>query len=297
MVQERKPIDANAFVIVLVLGMVWGCQNVVIKLTTPEVSLLMQGALRFTAATMLVFLWARVQGISLFRRDATLGSGVAVGVLFALEYIFLYTALGLTLASRLSTFVYLAPVFSALGLHLLVPGERLAIRQWIGLFIALAGVAVAMSEGFTAATGASTLLGDFLAVVAGIFRAAGVVTIRASALSRVPATKTLFYQVAIAALVLPAASWTLGEPGIISFSAFAAASLAYQTVIAGFGGLLVWLWLLRHYLAARLSVLSLVTPLFGVLAGVVFLDEPLTGRFLVATLLVGAGIVLVNLRR
>jgi drug/metabolite transporter (DMT)-like permease len=38
-----------------------------------------------------------------------------------------------------------------------------------------------------------------------------------------------------------------------------------------------------------------MTPLFGVAAGVVFLDERLTPAFGVAALLVAAGIVLVNL--
>ena len=51
------------------------------------------------------------------------------------------------------------------------------------------------------------------------------------------------------------------------------------------------------YLAGRLSVLSFLTPMFGVLCGVVFLREPLTGYFALAAVLVAAGIVLVNLRR
>jgi drug/metabolite transporter (DMT)-like permease len=40
-----------------------------------------------------------------------------------------------------------------------------------------------------------------------------------------------------------------------------------------------------------------MTPMFGVVAGVVFLDEPLTAYFTAGALLVAAGIALVNLRR
>jgi len=64
-----------------------------------------------------------------------------------------------------------------------------------------------------------------------------------------------------------------------------------------FASYLAWFWLLTRYLAARLSVLSFLAPMFGVIFGVLFLDEPLTRSFAVAALLVGAGIVLVNLRR
>jgi drug/metabolite transporter (DMT)-like permease len=67
-------------------------------------------------------------------------------------------------------------------------------------------------------------------------------------------------------------------------------------VIVAFASYLAWFWLLRHYLAARLSVLSFLTPLFGMLSGVVFLSEPLSARFAAAALLIAAGIALVNLR-
>ena len=59
---------------------------------------------------------------------------------------------------------------------------------------------------------------------------------------------------------------------------------------------LTWFWLLRHYLAARLGVLTFLTPLFGVMAGVLLLGEPLTLSFAAAALLVGVGIFLVNLK-
>ena len=65
----------------------------------------------------------------------------------------------------------------------------------------------------------------------------------------------------------------------------------------GFASYLAWFWLLTRYLAARLSVLSFLTPLFGMLSGVVFLSEPLSAYFAGAALLIAAGIALVNLRR
>lgn len=293
---ERKPLDATAFTVMLLLCAVWGVQQVVIKLTAPEVSLVMQGGIRAIIATLLVFFWARLRRIPLFERDGTLAGGLVAGLFFAVEFVFIYYGLGHTAASRMSVFVYLAPVFAALGLHFTVPGERLVAGQWAGVLLAFAGVALAFSEGFTTARG-STLLGDACGVVAAILWAATTVVIRASRLARVAATKTLLYQIGCAALVMPLASIAMGEPGVVSLSGFAIASLAYQGILAGFVTLLAWFWLLRHYLAARVGVLSFVTPMLGVLCGVVFLGEPLTGYFVLAAILVGAGIVLVNLRR
>jgi drug/metabolite transporter (DMT)-like permease len=74
------------------------------------------------------------------------------------------------------------------------------------------------------------------------------------------------------------------------------AAFAYQCAVVAFFSYLSWFWLLRRYLAARLSVFSFLTPLFGVLGGVLILGEPLTPAFLLAAGLVGFGILLVNLK-
>jgi drug/metabolite transporter (DMT)-like permease len=293
---ERKPLDGTAFSLMLLLTFLWGCQQVAIKLAAPDVSLVMQAAIRSLVATPLLWIWARAQGIALFDRDGTLIAGLAAGLLFAGEFIFIYAGLEYTGASRMIVFIYCAPVFTALGLHALVPGERLAPGQWIGVLVSFAGLVVAFREGF-AASAASTWLGDLFGVIAGALWGATTVLIRATRLSRVTATKALFYQHAVSAFVLPATSVLMGEPGVIALTPVALASLAFQSVIVAFASYLAWFWLLTRYLAARLSVFSFLAPLFGVLAGVAVLSEPLTPAFGAAALLVGAGIVLVNLRR
>jgi drug/metabolite transporter (DMT)-like permease len=293
-VTERNALDTKAFSLMLVLTALWGFQQVAIKLTAPDISLVMQAALRTVLAAVLLVAWARWRGIDLLQRDGTLAAGLAAGLLFGLEFVFIYAGLGHTAASRMTVFIYLAPVLTALGLHWLVPGERLVRTQWAGVAIAFAGIALAFGEAFVAAR--VSLLGDFFGLVAAALWAATTVLIRASALSRASAAKTLFYQLGVAAPILFAASLLLGEKGVVALTPLALASLAYQGVIVAFASYLVWFWLLTRYLAARLSVFSFMTPLFGVLAGVMILDEPLTPSFLGAALLVGAGIVLVNRR-
>ena len=231
----------------------------------------------------------------LFRRDGTLAAGIAAGLLFAFEFVFIYGGLAHTNASRMSVFVYLAPPLTALGLHFFVAGERLGALQWAGVLVAFAGLVLAFSEGFS--SGLHTWMGDLCGLIAAILWAATTVLIRATSLARATATKTLFYQLAVSALVLPVASMLLGEQGVTAVTPLVLASLAYQGVIVAFASYLAWFWLLTRYLAARLSVLSFLTPLFGMFSGVVFLSEPLSARFAFAALLIAGGIALVNLRR
>jgi drug/metabolite transporter (DMT)-like permease len=295
MVQDRKSLDATAYALMLLLTALWGFHQVTIKWIAGEVSLVMQAAIRSIVATLLLMAWARLRGIPLFSRDGTLLSGIGAGLLFAGEFVLIYAGLGYTNVSRMSVFIYLTPALTALGLHFRVRGERLSALQWSGVLLAFAGLCIAFAEGFL--SGRHTWVGDLCGLLAAVLWASTTVLIRSTALGSATATKTLFYQLGVSALVLPLASFALGEPGVVSLSATALASLAFQGVIVAFATYLAWFWLLTRYLAGRLSVLSFLTPMFGVLCGVVFLREPLTGYFVVAALLVGAGIVLVNLRR
>ncbi len=296
MIPDRKPLDAAAFTAMVLLTALWGFQQVAIKATAPDVSLVMQAAIRSVVAAALLLAWAKARGIALFERDGTLAPGIAAGLLFGAEFVFIYAGLEYTNASRMIVFVYLAPPLTALGLHFFVRGERLVPGQWAGVLLAFAGLVLAFSEGFAAEAGA-TFLGDLCGVVAALLWAATTVLIRATRLARATATKTLFYQLAVSSLLLPAASALLGEKGIVALSPLAAASLAYQGAIVAFASYLAWFWLLTRYYATRLSVLSFLAPMFGVMFGVAFLGEPLTPLFALAAALVGAGIALVNLRR
>jgi drug/metabolite transporter (DMT)-like permease len=293
---ERKPLDATAYSVMVLCTALWGLQQVAIKLAAADVSLVMQSGIRSVLATALLLAWARWRGIGLFGHDGTFRPGLAAGLLFGAEFVFLYAGLGHTGASRMVVFIYLAPILTALGLHAWVAGERLVPGQWLGVALAFGGVVLAFSDGF-AAPGGGTWLGDLFGVIAAALWAATTVLIRATVLARASATKTLFYQLSVSAVMLPLASLLMGEPGVVSLTPLALASLAYQGVIVAFASYLAWFWLLTRYLAARLSVFSFLTPFFGVLGGVLVLDEPLTPSFSAAALLVGAGIVLVNLRR
>jgi drug/metabolite transporter (DMT)-like permease len=289
----RKPLDGTAFAVMALCTALWGFQQVVIKLTAGDISYVMQAGIRSIVATALLFLWVLFHRINLWERDGTFWAGVFAGLLFGAEFVFIYAGLEHTAASRMVVFIYLAPIFTALGLHWFVPGEKLSSRQWAGVLLSFIGVIVAFFD----ATAKSSFLGDAFGVMGALLWAATTVLIRATSLARVSATKTLFYQLAVSALVLPVASLLMGENGIVAITPVAIASMTYQAVIVAFASYLAWFWLLTRYLAARLAVFSFLSPLFGVLSGVLVLDEPLTARFIVAALLVGAGIVLVNLRR
>jgi drug/metabolite transporter (DMT)-like permease len=291
---DRKAIDATAVAVMLLLCAIWGVGHVAAKFTGQGISLVFQSGLRSAIATVLLLCWGAWRGIVFWERDGSLGAGIFAGVLFGVEFIFIFAGLGMTDAARMVVFVYLAPCITAFGLHFLIPQERLNLRQWTGVLIAFAGVAAAFADGF--ASGRGTLLGDLFGVLGALFWALTTLLIRATKLAGIAPAKTLLYQLAVSAPILLVTAWLMGEPGIVRLDAAVLAAFAYQCIAVAFASYLTWFWLLRHYLAARLSVFSFLTPIFGVLAGVLLLGEPLTPAFLLAAALVGAGLVLVNLK-
>ncbi|NIF50535.1 MULTISPECIES: DMT family transporter [Burkholderiaceae] len=295
----RRAPDSFAILLMIGLCAIWGLQQVAIKSTNAALPPVFQAGLRSAIAAVLVWAWARSRGTPLFRDDGTLGAGLLAGVLFAAEFICIFLGLTLTSASRMAVFLYTAPCFTALGLHWFVEGERMRRIQWLGIIIAFAGMALAFADGFlhTSAAHGSTLAGaagDALGVLAGIAWAATTVVVRGSRLAHMSASKTLFYQLAVSAVVLLALALGLGQMRVDTVTPLALASLAYQAVVVAFVSYLLWFWLLTRYIASRLSVFSFLTPLFGVTFGVLLLGESFSARFLSAALLVLAGIALVN---
>ncbi len=279
----------------LLLCLCWGLQQVAIKLAAPWVPLLFQAALRSAIAAALVLAWAAWQRVPLTGRDGTLLPGLLAGLAFGGEFALIYAGLAHTTAARMIVFLYTAPCLTAAGLALFVGGEKLGGRQWAGIALAFAGIAAGFGEGAARASG--TLAGDAMGVAAAVLWSATTVLIRATRLTHASATKVLLYQLGVSAPMLWLGSMLAAEPAIRGWPAIAVGSLAFQTVVVAFASYLAWFWLLTRYLASRLAVFSFMTPLFGVLFGVVLLREPLSPTFAVAVALVATGIALVNVRR
>jgi drug/metabolite transporter (DMT)-like permease len=295
MTDRKLRLDAVAAGTLVFCCAVWGLGQVASKVALVEIPPFMQVAARSLGAALLVALWAGARGIRLTGRDGTLAAGLLCGVLFAIEFGCIFVGLKYTTASRMVVFVYLSPFVVALGMPLIARSERLDALQALGLIAAFAGVAWAFAEGFQKpSAGDRQWLGDALGVGGAVFWGATTLVIRGSRLSQAAPEKTLLYQLVLAALLLGLASWLVGEPWPTGLNLIPLLSLGFQTLVVCFASYLLWFWLVRHYPATLLSAFTLLTPVFGLMAGVALLGEPMTLRLLLALAAVAVGIVLVS---
>lgn len=293
---ERKGLDSIAIFSMLGLCIILGLQQIVLKLAATDISPMMQIALRSGLAAILVFPFIQLpQGKGLWAK-AYLKPGALLAVLFAAEFVMVAEALRFTSASHTVMLLYTAPIFTALGLHYKFPEERLSRLQWLGIAIAFIGVLVTFI-GRSAPSGqvlSDIIYGDFLALMAGVFWALTTISLRMSKLANVHPTQVLFYQLFGSFLILFPLTFIMGQAEI-HWTLMTWGSLAFQTLIVSFFSLMLWFWLLRHYLASQIGVFSFLTPIFGMLFGVWILGESIEQNFIIGSIFVMTGVMIVSL--
>lgn len=288
----RTSLDPMAATLIVGLCLIWGFNQVGVKVANAGIQPVLQVGLRSLFGAALVFAWCRLRGVPLFNADATLRPGIAVGLLFALEFILLYVGFDLTNVSRGTVFIYTAPFVVAVGAHFLFPGERLTPVRIAGLIAAFAGVILAFSDELSLPS-PDAVLGDVLCLGAGIAWGATTLLIKATRLAHASPEKVLLYQLGVSAVPMMLLAPLFG-PLIRDFTALAAGALAFQIVVVVFASYLAWFWLIRHYPVSRLAAFTFLTPVFAVAFGGFLLGEPVTLKLIAALALVAVGITLVN---
>lgn len=229
---------------------------------------------------------ATVAWVQYSRRDwaITAASGVALAFHFALWV----TSLFLTSVAAATCLVTLQCVFVALGGHFLL-GDRLTQRGWLGVVVALAGgVAIAVADGALAPDSAKALLGDVLALVAGLGSAVYMLIGRKLRQERA----LLEYAVpvyAIAALALLVALPFVGQPLTANLGSANFLAFVLLAAVPMIGGHTVSNWVLKHLPAHTIATWILLEPV-----GAALLAWPLIGELPPAAVLAGGAVVLLG---
>ncbi|MER9826037.1 DMT family transporter [Mesorhizobium sp. M0115] len=288
---RRDAVDLAAAAIMVGLTFSWGLNYVAAKISYAGYDPVFLSIARSVIGGLCVFGWCRWRGIALFTPDKTLVAGILAGALFGHEFLFLYVGLEHTTVVRNTLLVNTMPFWMLVGGHFLLD-ESITARKLVGLLLAFAGLVAVFSDKLSA-NGGETLSGDLLSLGAGILWAVTNIVIKRSKLVEASAEKLLLYQLAGAAavgiLVMPFAG-----PPVRSFTLLPTLALLFQAVYVVAFTYVLWFWLLRRYPASGLSSFTFLSPVFGVLCGAVFLNEPLTVRIFLALGLIAAGLIIVN---
>ena len=251
-------------------------------------SLLCRAALSQTGIDPASFTWVRITSgaIMLFAirkfvaRKRGEGSWSAAFALFAYAAAFSFAYV--SLPAGVGALLLFGAVQATMIITGLVRGERLTPGQWVGLALALAGLAALVAPGVSA----PPILGSALMLTAGVAWGAYSLLGRRGG-DPIAVTADNFLRAVALALVMavPAAAGAHPIAGIAyaALSGAAASGLGYS----------IWYAALPGLSAAEGASVQLSVPVIAAIAGALFLGEPVSLRLTLASIAVLGGIALV----
>ena len=275
------------FLLALLVVATWGINFVVIKVGLHGVPPFLLASLRFVlAAFPAVFLVKRPNVAFRF----VVAFGFTLGVI---HFGLLFLGLKLGISAGIGSLVLQLQAFFTALFGVMLLKEKLEPRQILGMVIAFSGIALIA----TVNDSSINVLGLVIMVVSAAFW--GVANIISKTASQQSSSLNMLSFIVWASLIPPIPlallSWLFEDhkqivevftnPKLESFGALL--YIAYLSTIFGFS---VWTYLLGKYQTSRVAPLSLLVPVFGMLASAFFLHE----TFGVLKLL-GAAIVVLGL--
>ncbi len=294
--KSKDDLDLKAILLLLILTLLWGFNYTAIKYSNKGISPVFASTLRSMIASICGLIYCMRIGEKVFHTDRMLFHGFIAGLLFGLEFACIYFGMLYTDAARSVLFVYMSPFVVALGAHLFLKGDRLNFLKTLGLVLAFMGIFVVFG-GRPKTAKPTMLIGDILEIGAAFFWGATTLYIKKFMVERVHPIHTFLYQLFFSIPILWIVSILVEPKWIYGVDLYIIASLFYQSVIVAFMSYFIWFKLIHEYSVSRLSAFTFFTPIFGILSGIIFLNEEFTPSLMIGLPLVSMGIFLVNWRK
>lgn len=202
---------------------------------------------------------------------------------YAISFSFAYV----TLTAATGALILFAAVQVTVVAGAMRSGERLRAMEWLGLAIALGGLAYLTMPGLAAPPAGGSLLMALAGIAWGFYTLRG----RGSVAPLADTARNFLCAVAPSLLVV-----VLARDDVHVSRAGAVWALASGMVASG-GGYVIWYAALRGLTAARAALVQLAVPVIAALGAVVFLSETVSLRLVTAACLILGGIALALTRR
>ncbi len=273
------------------MTLVWGSTWLVIKEGAADLPPFSGAAARFVLAWLLMAMVAR----PLARREGgarpTLDLVLITGCLqFGASYAIVYWS-EMTLSSGITAVLWAAyPLLLAAVSVVMLPGERLVARQWLGLLVGFVGIGSLMWTDLREAgpehvtAGAVLLLSPMVVAVANAY-----VRARARQVSAVLLTRDGLF---VGAVILVVVALLFEQHTAPRWSTGAWLSVGYLAAVGTCLAFSLYFWSMRHIPASTLALMTYLTPLVALSLGAAFGGETYSLSTAVGTAVVLAGVAL-----
>lgn len=273
--------------------LIWGTTYLAIKVALESIPPFLMGGIRYVIAGVLLAAWLKYAGRRLPMRGSvgrlawlgflmlTLGNG---GVVWGEQYL----SSGLTAVIIATTPFWMVGVEAALG------GDRLRMRQLLGLAIGLAGIMLLVWPDLAIGSDRGNVLRGILAVQIACFgwAVASSYTRRHVVSSDVLGAAALQMMFGGGFMVL--LGLFAGEWRTLSFTPRTTVALVYLILAGSLVAFAAYSYALRHLPVAVVSLYTYVNPVIAVALGTLLLGEPFRIEMLVGCAVIAAGMIVVR---
>jgi len=273
----------------LLVVVVWGLNFVVIKVGLHNMPPLMLAGLRFVLVAFPALLFVARPKVPL---RLLLGYGLTIS--FG-QFAFLFSAIKFGMPAGLASLVLQAQAFFTIVLGAATFGERLQLKQVLGITLAIFGVLVLAESSLNGQD--VTVLGFMLTLAAAFSWACGnIFNKQIMQHSSRPAVMSLVVWSALIPVVpFMVASLIFDGPALmlqslVQIDITTVLSLIYLAFVATIIGYGIWGTLLGRYETWRVAPLSLLVPVVGMASAALLLGETLNGLQLLGAALIMAGL-------
>ncbi|SEG75857.1 DMT family transporter [Marinobacterium lutimaris] len=272
----------------LTVVVIWSTSPLTIAWSGETVDPIIAAGLRMAlaAAAGLLLLAARREPLPLNGKALRSYLCATLGVYGAMCSVYLaarYVPSGL-----ISVLFGLAPILSALFARVLFRSEHFPFYRWLACALALAGLAVIFMD--DVALGPGSLPGVLLlSLGVSLFSLSGVLVKQQRAqldpLAQTVGALILSIPCYLVTWLLIGGDWQPLDPTSRSFW-----SIIYLALIGSLLGFVSYYFVLKHLSASTVALVTLITPVFALLLGHLFNDEPLSEQLYLGSALVLAGL-------
>ena len=275
------------------LCILFGSNAVAIKLAFSGMGVFTTAAIRFSMASLAIYIWARATGQSLAFKKGQFSQLLILAALFAVQLSLFYLGLSKSNASRGTLIANLLPFWVLFLAHFFIPGDRITRWKFFGILLGFSGVAFMFAEkkGVTADFRA----GDLIILSATLIWAGSVIYLK-RIISAFSAVHITLYSMLFAVPIFFMEALLWDRPMIFKLDLPVIGAVLYQGLVTAAFGFVTWNTLLQKYGAVALHSFIFIMPIAGVALGGLVLGEPITSNILIALALIVVGILIVHLK-
>jgi drug/metabolite transporter (DMT)-like permease len=283
---------ANHWFIFILLGVIWSSSFMWIKIAIREVGPITLVAFRVIFGLLFCVIVILVQRVSLPRTFKEWFPLFVIGLTNIAIPFFLISWGELHIDSAVASILdATVPLFTILIAHFLLQDDKITVPKILGLVMGFGGIIILMSKDIGASS--NSLLGQLAVIAASIFYAISAIYIRKVTVDT-PGILRSAGPLISASAIMWLGAFVFEAPVKLPQLEITWVALLFMGVLGSGLAFVMAFYLIHEIGPTRMSMVTYLFPLGGVILGVTFLQEQLTWQVIMGAVIIISSLVIAN---